>query len=109
MAYDEALANRVRAALLRRKGVAEKKMFGGVCFMVNGHMCCGVTGKLLVVRLGAEGTKKALKEPHTREMDFTGRVMKNLLFVDANGTKSAAQLRSWVQRACDFVKSHPDK
>src|SRR5713226_8948460 len=61
MAYDKALVDRVRAALLRRKGVTEKKMFGGVCFMVNGHMCCGVASKDLVLRLGEEGTAAALE------------------------------------------------
>ena len=109
MPFDEHLVERVRKMLRRRNGAAERKMFGGVAFLLNGNMCCGVTGKLLVVRLGAEGTEKALMEPHTREMDFTGRVMKSMVFVDANGTKSDEQLRSWVRRACDFIKSLPQK
>jgi len=109
MAYDEVLAARMRVALSRKKGIVEQKMFGGVCFMVNGHMCCGVAGKDLVLRLGEEGTVAALEEPHTREMDFTGRVMKSMVFVDANGTKSDEQLRSWVNRAFDHAKSLPQK
>src|SRR5258708_37868216 len=78
MAHAEVMAARVRVALARKKGIIEKKMFGGVCFMVDGHMCCGIAGSDLVLRLGDAGAAAALEEPHTRGMDFTGRVMKSL-------------------------------
>jgi TfoX/Sxy family transcriptional regulator of competence genes len=109
LAHDEVLAARVRVVFSRKKGIVEKKMFGGVCFMVNGHMCCGITGKDLVLRLGEEGAAAALEEPHTREMDFTGRVMKSMVFVHANGTKSDEELRSWVKRAIDHARSLPQR
>ncbi len=82
MAYDEALVDRMRAALLRRKGVTEKKMFGGVCFMVDNHMCCGVAGKDLALRLARRARLQRSKS-HTRPFDMTGKAMKTMLFVSA--------------------------
>ncbi|MBI1788289.1 MAG: TfoX/Sxy family protein, partial [Acidobacteria bacterium] len=73
MPFDERLADRVRSALSRGKGVAERRMFGGVAFLVRGNMCCGVTRDLLVLRVGSPGAELALGRPHTREMDFTGK------------------------------------
>ena len=107
MSYDAALVDRVRAALLRRKGVAEKKMFGGVCFMVNNHMCCGVAGKDLVLRLGEEGAAAALEEPHTRPFDMTGKAMKTMLFVSPAGHRGDVALKAWLDRALDFVRGLP--
>jgi TfoX/Sxy family transcriptional regulator of competence genes len=107
MAYDEALADRVRGALLRRKGVTEKKMFGGVCFMVNGHMCCGVASKDLVLRLGEEGTAAALEEPHTRPFGMTGKPMKTMLFVSPAGHRGDEALKAWLDQAVDFARSLP--
>ena len=73
MAYNGELADRIRGSLAGRSGVAERKMFGGIAFMVDGHMCCGVTGDLLMIRVGADGFDDALAQPHSRPMDFTGR------------------------------------
>ena len=82
MAYDEMLADRVRAAITALDGnVTERKMFGGLAFLLEGNMCCGVLGDRLVLRLGAE----ALREPHTRPMDFTGRAMASMMYVAPEG------------------------
>ena len=109
MAYDVQLAERVRKALKRRRGVGERKMFGGVCFTVNGNMCCGVTGQNLVVRLGNEGAATALNERHTRPMDFTGRPMKSMVYVAPAGTHSDKDLSGWLDRALRFARGLPPK
>jgi TfoX/Sxy family transcriptional regulator of competence genes len=109
MPYDEQLARRVRDVLRQRQSVAERKMFGGVAFLVGGHMCCGVNGELLVLRLGPEGAEEALGRPHTRPMDFTGKAIKSMIYVEADGVASDIQLRSWVERALDHVRSLPPK
>lgn len=109
MAYDEGLAERVRIILKRRKGIAEKKMFGGLAFLCHGNMCCGINQSDLMLRLGEDGAQAALAEPHTREMDFTGRPMKSMLYVAAKGLKEDDTLRAWVMRALDFAKTLPPK
>jgi len=109
MAYSEELAARIRKALARRQGVAEKKMFGGLTFMLRSYMCCGVVNDDLVLRLGPERGEKALKKPGTRECDFTGRPMKGMVMVAPAGYKTDDALRKWVQQAADFVLSLPPK
>src|SRR5262249_17964054 len=109
MPYDEQVARRVRGLLRKRQGVAERKMFGGVAFLVGGHMCCGVNGELLVLRLGLEGAEEALGRPHTRPMDFTGKAIKSMIYVEADGGGSDIQLPSWVGRAPDHVRALPPK
>jgi len=109
MAYSEELAARIRKALARRQGVAEKKMFGGLTFMLRSHMCCGVVNDDLVLRLGPEQGEKALKKPHTRQCDFTGRPLKGMVMVTPSGYKTDDALREWVWRAADFVLSLPAK
>jgi TfoX/Sxy family transcriptional regulator of competence genes len=111
MAYDEALAERIRKTLSRRRGITEKKMFGGLAFLHRGNMCCGVVGKDLVVRLGEEGALRALEKGKgaTREMDFTGRPMKSMVYVGPRGTKTDKRLRDWVDKAVDFAKTIPPK
>src|SRR4026209_231485 len=99
MAFSEALAQRVREALGKRKGISERKMFGGLAFLLNGNMCCGVMGDLLMLRLGESGATEALAEPHVRPMDFTGRPMKNMVYVDPPGLASEEALRKWVRQA----------
>jgi TfoX/Sxy family transcriptional regulator of competence genes len=99
MAYDETLADRIRTALHGRDDVDERKMFGGITFMVGGRMACGVIHDDLVVKVGAEGHDDALAEPHTRPMDFTGRPMRGLVYVDRAGTASVPDLERWVERA----------
>ncbi len=109
MAYDEQLAGRVRKLLSRRKGFAERKMFGGICFLLHGNMCCGVTTDALMLRLGREGAEAALGEPFTREMDFTGRPMKSMIYVEAVGYELDDDLADWVRRAAKFASTLPAK
>ena len=109
MAFDEALAARIRAALSARKDVVEKKMFGGVAFMVRGHMSCGLVGSTLMVRIDPDQEERFLREPSVRPMDFTGRPMRGFLFVDPPGIASAASLRKWVGRATAHAETRPRK
>jgi TfoX/Sxy family transcriptional regulator of competence genes len=100
MAYDDLLAERVREVLQGRPGLEEQRMFGGLAFLVDRRMCCGVLGDGLLLRLGADGVADALAgEPHTRPMDFTGKVMRNFVVVEPEGLKTDAQLRRWVEQA----------
>jgi TfoX/Sxy family transcriptional regulator of competence genes len=109
MAYNETLANRIRQQLSNRTDVVERKMFGGLAFMVRGHMCCGVVGDELMVRVGPEGYEAALKEKHAREMDFTGKPLRGMVYVAASGLASARQLDKWVERGLQFVNTLPEK
>lgn len=109
MAYDEQLANRVRDALSPRRTVGEKKMFGGICFMLSGHMACGIVDDKLMVRLAPEDAVARLAEPHVKPMDFTGRPLKGFVYVERGGTKTAAQLKVWIERAAAFSESLPAK
>ncbi|MEK7833638.1 MAG: TfoX/Sxy family protein, partial [Acidobacteriota bacterium] len=88
MAFSEKLADRIRKQLESENGVVEKKMFGGLAFMVNGNMSCGVVGEDLMVRVGPEAYESALAEPDAREMDFTGRPMKGMIYVTADGIRT---------------------
>jgi TfoX/Sxy family transcriptional regulator of competence genes len=103
MSYDERIAARIRALLAKRRDVVERKMFGGLTFMVNGAMCCGVTSEALVVRVGPAGYEHALAEPHARPMNFTGRPLVGMVYVDPPGYRTAPALLCWVQRGLDFV------
>jgi TfoX/Sxy family transcriptional regulator of competence genes len=109
MGYSESLASRVREILAEGGDVAERKMFGGLAFMVNGHMCCGITRDDLMLRLGPDRAAEALEEPHVRPMDFTGRPMKGYVYVATPGLRTEAKLRRWVRLARDFVDTLPPK
>ncbi len=109
MAYDEPAADRVRALLETRDGYSERKMFGGLCFMLYGNMCCGLVGSDLMLRLGPEAAAAALEEPHVREMDFTGRAMRSMVYVDPAGYASDADLQRWLDRAAAFAATLPPK
>lgn len=109
MAYDEKLAERVRDILRESAGVAERKMFGGLAFLVRGHMCCGIVGSDLMVRVGAGETERALSRPHARPMDFTGRPMNGMVYVAPEGFPTKKALRSWVERGVAFVETLPEK
>jgi hypothetical protein len=109
MAYDEMLADRIRAAITALDGsMTERKMFGGLAFMLNGHMFAGVVGPDLMLRLGEPAASDALSRPHVREMDFTGRPMKGMVFVEPDGLNGPA-LRQWVAEAAAFARSLPAK
>lgn len=97
MAYDEGLAARVRESLEERRGISEKKMFGGLAFLLDGKMCVGVVRDDLMVRVGPDAYAAALRKSHAREMDFTGRAMKGFVFVGAAGVESDAQLGRWIE------------
>jgi TfoX/Sxy family transcriptional regulator of competence genes len=109
MAYDEDIANLVREALASQSDVTERKMFGGLAFMVGGHMCCGVLGEELMVRVGPEQYEAALALPHARPMDFTGKTMRGMIYVDAVGARNADELTAWVGRGLTYVTSLPPK
>ena len=109
MPYDEKLAGRIRKALTPRPDVMERKMFGGLAFMLRGNMCCGAMKDTLMLRLGHEGVAGALKEPHVRPREFTGRTMKSMACVDPEGIASDEDLYRWVNLAADFAESLPPK
>ena len=109
MAFSEALAERIRQGLARRKNVEEKKMFGGVGFLLNGNLLVGVWKESLVVRLGPDEGEEALKEPHVKEFDITGRAMKGWVLVAPAGVEDDEQLNGWIQRALKFVRKLPGK
>lgn len=109
MAFDEALADRIRTQMKRRKGMGEKKMFGGLCFMVNGNMACGIVKDELMVRIGKDAHANALAQPHAREMDFTGRKMKGMVYVGTAGIDDDDALKSWLDRGIEFARSLPPK
>jgi TfoX/Sxy family transcriptional regulator of competence genes len=109
VAYDAELADRVREVLSLRERVSEREMFGGIGFMLDGNMACGVIGEELIVRLGPEEGERALAEPHTREFDYTGRPMRGWLFVSAEGLADDEALAGWVDAGADFAASLPRK
>ena len=109
MGYDTELAARVRRMLGSRTDVQERAMFGGLTFMVRGHMCCGVSASRLMVRVDPDTYDRLLAEPHARPMDFTGRPMRGLLFVDPTGTATSSALGRWIARAVKHAESQPAK
>jgi TfoX/Sxy family transcriptional regulator of competence genes len=109
MAFDEALADRIRDTLASRAEVSERKMFGGIAFMLAGNMAVGVIGEDLMVRLEPADAEKALQEPHVRPMDFTGKPAKNMVYVDTEGTASDEALAAWVDTGADYAASLPPK
>jgi hypothetical protein len=109
MAYDEEFAERVRDALALREEVTERRMFGGIAFMLAGNMACGVLGDELIVRTGPEDTERALAESHTRAFDFTGRPMNGFVVVAPEGIVSDEELTGWVDAGADFAASLPAK
>ena len=106
MAYNEALADRIRAALAERDDVIEKKMFGGLAFMVAGNMACGVLGDDMMARVGELRLDAALKRPHTRVMDFTGRPSRFMVYVGPGGTKTAAAVKKWVDEVAAVAETN---
>jgi TfoX/Sxy family transcriptional regulator of competence genes len=109
MAYDEGLAQRIREVLGERPELVEKKMFGGIGFMLQGNMACGVLKDELIVRVGPERYEEALTKPHTRPFDFSGRPMRGWVMVASDGYESDEALQGWVQQGVDFALSLPPK
>ena len=98
MAYDEALATRIRSHFNGRTEVTERKMFGGLAFLCDGRMCCGIVGTDLMVRVPKDAYESTLAEPHVRPMDFTGRPMKGFVYVARVALRTPTSLRSWLTR-----------
>ncbi len=108
MSYDQGLAERIRQQLCDQD-VAEKKMFGGLCFMVERHMCCGILEDRLMARVGPAAFEVCLARPHVTEMDFTGRPSKGLIYVEPAGLAEDAELADWLQICLHFVRSLPPR
>jgi TfoX/Sxy family transcriptional regulator of competence genes len=109
MAFSEGLAERIRQALSRRKGIEEKTMFGGIGFLLNGNMLVGVWQDSMIVRLQPERSDEALQELHVSEFNITGRAMKGWVLVGPEAVRESKQLNGWIQRAVKFVGKLPAK
>jgi hypothetical protein len=109
MPYDATIADRVRPLMARRPGFAEKKMFGGVGFLLHGNMCVGVWKEFLIVRVGPDAYDAALTKPGAKEFDITGRPMKGWVMVDPSGARDDHELIAWVEEAVAFVSELPSK
>lgn len=109
MAYDEGLAHRLRELLGDDAAVSEKKMFGGLCFLHAGHMVCGIVRDELMLRVGPEAYDACLAEPHAREMDFTGRALRGMIYVGTDGFAEDEDLEAWVERARSYARTLPPK
>jgi TfoX/Sxy family transcriptional regulator of competence genes len=109
MVYDLVTAERVRHLLADRHDVAEKKMMGGLCFMVKGGMCCAVSGRGgMLVRVGPDAPR-LVKEPHVKPMRMAGRIAKNFIRVMPEAYRTTAQLRKWIDRSVAFTTTLPPK
>ncbi len=109
MAYDEGLAQRIQEALADADGLTERRMFGGIAFMLHGNMAVGVSGDELMVRVGPDRYDDALAQPHARVFDMNGRVMRGWVVVASEGIADDAALDAWIQRGADYARSLPPK
>ena len=109
MAYDKALAERIWAEIEQLPGVTAKKMFGGVGYMLDGNMACGVTGNNLLVRVGPAQHAQAMAQPHTRPFDMTGRAMEGWVVVEPPGFAGEGRLQDWIRQGIEFARTLPAK
>lgn len=109
MPYNEEIETRINQIVSKWKNTDRKKMFGGICHLLNGNMFCGVYKDFLILRLGEEPSKKALQRPSVRPFDITGKAMKGWVMVAGEGFKTEKQLRDWLDQAKKFVKTLPSK
>ena len=109
MAYDEGLAQRIEDALADQTSLVAKKMFGGVGYMIQGNMACGVHGDSLIVRVGPAAYEEALGQPRARPFDMTGRPMKGWVYVDQQAISSEGDLKAWIERGVAFALTLPPK
>lgn len=109
MTEDDRLAERIASVFKGKRGFTQRKMFGGVCFMLHGNMVCGTVKDKLMARVGAEYHGKAMKFKHVRPMDFTGKPMKGMIYVLPAGIRTQADLEKWIGRAVEFAKTLPKK
>ncbi len=103
MAYNLEVASKMRAELQGITGLSERKMFGGIAFMIHGNLACGVQGESLIVRVGPERHAEALEQPHARPFDFSGRPMSGWVYVDPGGFASAQDLKKWIQWGIEYA------
>lgn len=109
MAYNLTLAQRIREMVYGQKDASERKMFGGICFMIGGNMVCGVVGDELMSRINPESHAAALEKPHVKPMEFTGRSMKGYLFIEPEGIRTKKELAYWVNQGIRIAQSIPPK
>lgn len=109
MPYNHDLADRVRRNLAGHPGMVEKRMFGGLGFMLHGNMCVGVWREFLIARIGVDEEQRALATPYAREFDITGKVMRGWVMVELDGLMNDEQIRSWTDLAIKFVETLPTK
>lgn len=109
MHNKDELAERIAAVLRGKRGITQRKMFGGVCFLLHGNMVCGTVKNKLMARVGSEQYEKALKLRHVTPMDFTGRPLKGMIYVLPEGIRTRAMLERWIARALDCVRTLPKK
>lgn len=109
MAYDKTLALRIAEVFANRADVVEKKMFGGLVYLLQGNICVGIWKAALIVRLGIDAAEEVLLEPHVRPFDVTGKPMRGWVLVDAPGIVTDEQLIPWIERALAFVGTLPAK
>lgn len=109
MVYSESLASRIRQIFSGRRGITEKKMFGGIGFLLHGNMCVGVSQTSLIVRLGPEQADAARKQPNVIEFDVAGRPLRGWVMIESEGIETDGQLTEWIERAVDFVETLPRK
>jgi TfoX/Sxy family transcriptional regulator of competence genes len=109
MPFNESLAARIRQLLVRKLGISEKKMFGGIGFLLYGNMCVGVWKEFLIVRVGTDNYDEALANPNVREFDITGKSMRGWVMVEPDGIESDNDLKKWVRFATEFVVTLPPK
>ena len=109
MAYDEGLAQRIRELLEGEPGFQEKKMYGGLCFLLQGNMTCGIIKDDLIVRVGTEKYEEDLKRPHTRKFDITGKPMKGWVMVAWEGYEADEDLSAWIEQGVHYALSLPPK
>ena len=102
MAYDIKIAERIFDILSDKEGITSKKMFGGLCFMLNGNMLCGVVKDKLMLRVGKDAYSKCIRLRYTQEMDFTGRPMKGFVLIEPEGIDMDEDLEYWIQLALDY-------
>ena len=107
MSYDKGIAARIRAHFADIDGVVEQQMMGALCFMVQGHMCCGVTGDHLMIRVGFDGYADALAEPHVVPLAMAGRTPRGFVLVSPKGVESEADMTKWIARGRAFVRTLP--
>jgi len=108
MAYDEKLAKRIRKALDDEASITERKMFGGLAFLNDGNMCCGIVGERLMLRVGPDRHEQALGKPHVKPMDFTGRPLRGMVYIEPEGIQGT-RLKRWIQWGLEFTRSLPAK